>query len=58
MGLVLGLVKLDDAKGIGVAQPIWMSSCPTEGYFTTKNAFLVFLAQNFAYIALDSLTII
>ena len=28
-GLVLGLVGLNDAKGIDVAQPIWLSGCPT-----------------------------
>ena len=27
-GLVLGLVELIDAKGIGVAQPIWHWGCP------------------------------
>ena len=28
-GLVLGLVELIDAKGIDVAQPIWLRDCPT-----------------------------
>ena len=28
-GLVLGLVGLTDAKGINVAQPIWLQGCPT-----------------------------
>jgi len=28
-GLVLGLVGLNDAKGIDLAQPIWSSGCPT-----------------------------
>jgi hypothetical protein len=27
-GLVLGLVELIDAKGIDVAQPIWLWGCP------------------------------
>ena len=27
-GLVLGLVELIDAKGIDVAQPIWLRDCP------------------------------
>ena len=29
-GLVLGLGKLIDAKGIDVAQPIWLTGCLTE----------------------------
>ena len=28
-GLVLGLVRLIDAKGINVTQPTWPSGCPT-----------------------------
>ena len=28
-GLVLGLVGLNDAKGINLAQPIWLWGCPT-----------------------------
>jgi hypothetical protein len=28
-GLVLELVELIDAKGIDVAQPIWLWGCPT-----------------------------
>ena len=27
-GLVLGLVELIDAKGIDVAQPVWLWGCP------------------------------
>ena len=28
-GLVLGLVGLNDVKGIDFAQPIWLFGCPT-----------------------------
>ena len=27
-----------DAKGMDVAQPIWLSGCPTKGNFSAKNA--------------------
>ena len=27
-----------------MAQPIWLLGCPEKGIFSTKNAFLVFLA--------------
>ena len=42
-GLVLGLVELIDAKGIGVAQLIWLWGCPTKAQKQpkdTKNALL------------------
>ena len=32
-----------DAIGIEVAQQITSSGCPTQGHFTTKNAFLALL---------------
>ena len=41
-GLVLGLVGLNDAKGIDLAQPIWPWGCPTyakNGLKQKKNAF-------------------
>jgi hypothetical protein len=45
-GLVLGSVGLIDAKGINVAQPIWLSSCPTKGVKQAKNAFLDLLSDS------------
>ena len=48
-GLVLGLVGLNDAKGIDVAQPIWPWGCPTYAPKQAKNAFLVFLGRFWAY---------
>ena len=36
-GLVLGLVELIDAKGIGLAQPIWPWDCPTWAQKRPKN---------------------
>ena len=41
-GLVLGLIELIDAKGIDVAQPIWLWGCPVYAQKqpkNTKNAF-------------------
>ena len=35
-------------KGMGVAQPIWLSGCPEKGHFSAKNAFLmIFFASIF-----------
>jgi hypothetical protein len=40
---VLGLVESIDANGINVAQPIWLSDCPTQAQFCKKtNIFPVF----------------
>ena len=49
-GLVLGLVELIDAKGIGVAQLIWWWGCPTYAQKQAKNAFFVFLDCFWAYV--------
>ena len=38
-----GLVGLIDAKGIDVAQPIWLRDCPTLSQIQAKNVFFVFL---------------
>ena len=35
---------LDLAKGIDVAQPIWLSGCPEKGHFSAKNTTNAFLA--------------
>ena len=35
--LDLGLVGLIDAKGIDMAQPIWLSGCTTKYHFSAKN---------------------
>jgi hypothetical protein len=43
-GLVLGLVELIDAKGIDVAQPIWLRDCQMYTQKQAKNAFFVFFA--------------
>ena len=48
-GLVLGLVELIDAKGIGMAQLISLWGCLTYAQKQTKNAFLVFLGCFWAY---------
>ena len=45
-GLVLGLVELIDAKGIGMAQLIWLWGCPT---YAQKQAKIVFLGHFWAY---------
>ena len=49
-GLVLGLVELIDAKGIGMAQFIWLWGCPTYAQKQAKNAYLVFLGCFWAYV--------
>ena len=36
-GLVLGLVGLNDAKGIDVAQRIWLLGCPTKAQKQPKS---------------------
>jgi hypothetical protein len=41
--MVLGLVGLIDAKGIDVAQLIWLRDCLTQAQKQAKNAFFVFL---------------
>ena len=38
---VLGLVGLNDAKGIDVAQRIWLWGCPTKAQKQPKNGFSV-----------------
>ena len=53
-GLVLGLVRLIDAKGIDVPQPIRLWGCPTYAQKEAKNTFLCYLA--IFELMLDSLT--
>jgi hypothetical protein len=36
-GFILGLVGLNDAKGIDFAQPIWLWDCPTNAPKQAKN---------------------
>jgi hypothetical protein len=59
--LILWLVELIDAKGIGVAQPKqrllnrslwhkWLRDCPTLAQKQGKNAFFVFLDHFWAYV--------
>ena len=48
--LVLGLVEFIDAKGIGMAQPIWPWGCRTLALKQAKNAFLVFLGCFWAFV--------
>ena len=48
--MVLGLVRLIDAKDIGVAQLIWLWCCPTWAQKQAKNAFYVFLGCFWAYV--------
>ena len=48
--LVLGLVGLNDTKGIDVAQRIWLWGCPTKAQKQPKNAFFVFLGCFWAYV--------
>ena len=43
--LYLSLPHLD----IDVAQPIWLSGCLMEAWFTAKNVFFVFFAVNWAW---------
>ena len=49
-GLVLGLVELIDAKGIGMAQFIWLWGCLTYAQKQAKNAYLVFLGCFWAFV--------
>ena len=42
-GLVLGLVGLNDAKPIDMAQPIWRWGCQKKALKQAKNVFFVFL---------------
>ena len=49
-GFVLGLVGLNDAKGIDFAQPIWPWGCLTYAPKQAKNAFFVFFACFGAYV--------
>ena len=42
--MVLGLVELIDAKGIDVAQPIWLSGSLTKGLKQAKNTKNAFFA--------------
>ena len=49
-GLVLGLVELIDAKGIGVSQLIWSWGCPTEAQKQPKNTKNTFFACFWAYV--------
>ena len=48
--LVLGLVGLIDAKGIDVAQPIWLWGCPTYAQKWPKNTKNAFFACFRAYV--------
>ena len=47
---VLGLVGLNDAKGIDVAQRIWPWGCPTKAQKQPKNAFSVLLGCFWAFV--------
>ena len=47
---VLGLVGLNDAKGIDVAQRIWLRGCPTKAQKQPKNAFLVLFGYFWAFV--------
>ena len=48
--LVLGLVGLNDAKGIDVAQCIWPWGCPTKAQKQPKNAFSVLFGCFWAFV--------
>ena len=48
--LVLGLVGLNDAKGIDVAQRIWPWGCPTKAQKQPKNAFSVLFGCFWAFV--------
>ena len=48
--MVLGLVELIGAKGIGGAQLVWSWGCPTYAQKQAKNAFFVFFACFWAYV--------
>ena len=48
--VVLGLVKLIDAKGIDVAQLIWPWGCPTYAQKWPKNTKNAFFASFWAYV--------
>ena len=47
---VLGLVGLNDAKSIDMAQPIWPWGCPTQGEKQPKNTNIAFFACFWAYV--------
>ena len=47
---VLGLVGLNDAKGIDVAQCIWPWGCPTKAQKQPKNAFSVLFGCFWAFV--------
>ena len=47
---VLGLVGLNDAKGIDVAQCMWPWGCPTYALKQAKNGFFVFFGCFRAYV--------
>ena len=49
-GLVLGLVGLNDAKPIDLAQPIWWWGCLKKALKQAKNVFFVFLGPFRAYV--------
>ena len=49
-GLVLGLVGLNDAKPIDLAQPIWRWGCLKKALKQAKNVFFVFLGPFRAYV--------
>ena len=49
-GLVLGLVELIDAKGLGLAQLIWSWGCPTQPQKQPKNTKNAFFACFWAYV--------
>ena len=50
LGLVLGLVGLNDVKGIDVAQRIWPWGCPTKAQKQPKNAFSVLFGCFWAFV--------
>ena len=49
-GLVLALVEMIDAKGIGLAQLIWSWGCPTQAQKQPKNTKNTFFACFWAYV--------
>ena len=49
-GLVLGLVGLNDAKPIDLAQPTWRWGCLKKALKQAKNVFFVFLGPSRAYV--------
>ena len=48
--MVLGLIEFIGAKGINVAQPIWLSGCPEKGLFSAKYL-LCFLALKLPFVS-------